>query len=103
MEVVQRIRRGAAEDNGIIENDLARSRIGRMRMSAQLEPEEQREYYVMDTNSEAFRDQLKARKNRNQAFFQHRPPEVLDVCQVPVLSRAEKIGQLNRRVLPDPQ
>ena len=103
MEVVQRIQRGAVEDNGMIENDLARSRIGRMRMSDQLEPGEQREYYVMDTNSDAFRDQLKARKDRDQAFFQHRPPNVLDVCQVPVLSRSEKISQLKRRVLPDPQ
>lgn len=103
MEVVQRVQRGAVEDNGIIENDLARSRIGRMRMSAQLEPGEQREYYVMDTNSEAFRAQLRARKDRDQAFFAQRPPKVLDVCQVPVLSRSEKISQLNRQVLPDPE
>jgi peptidylprolyl isomerase len=87
MEVVQRIRRGEALENGIIENDAARSRIGRMRLAQDLTPEEQRSYYVMDTNSKGFRQLLDARRDRDEDFFVHKPPKVLDVCQVPVGSR----------------
>ena len=98
MEVVQRITRGATEDNGIITNDMARSRISRMRLADQLEEEERREFYVMDTNSRGFRDMMDQRKKRRDAFFTQRPPEVLDVCQVPVATRSERMGRLTRRV-----
>ena len=92
MEVAQRIQRGAAAENGIISNDLARSRIGRMRLFDQLSDEERREYYVVDTNSDAFRKALEQRRERRDAFFIQTPPAVLDVCQVPVASRAERAG-----------
>ena len=32
---------------------------------------------------------LKDRKNRSHAFFHHKPPKVLDICQVPVPARLE--------------
>jgi peptidylprolyl isomerase len=97
MEVVQRIQRGPTENNGIIDNDLARSRISRMRLVDQLEPEERRDFYVMDTNSRGFRDMMEERRDREQAFFVNRPPKVLDVCQVPVATRVEQAGVLLRR------
>lgn len=100
MEVVQKVRRGELEDNGIIENELARSRIGRMRMAADLAPEERRDYYVMDTRTEAFSDYLEGRRDRRHAFFHHKPPRVLDVCQVPVASRSEPVSTLSRKVEP---
>lgn len=90
MDAVQRIRRGPTELNGVIENDLERSRIVRIRMAADLEPEEQNAFYVMDTSSEGFRDYMQQRRHRKDAFFHHRPPAVLDVCQVPVATRVEK-------------
>lgn len=98
MEVAQRVRRGALEDNGIIDNDLARSRIGRMRLARQLDESERRDYFVMDTTSDAFRTYLDGRRDRDQAFFHHQPPKVLDVCQVPVTSRDEKVSLPRRRV-----
>jgi len=98
METAQRIRRGELADNGIIDNDLARSRIGRMRLAIQLPEEERREFYVMDTNSEGFRELLDARRNRRDDFFVRRPPPVLDVCQVPVATRAEQFKPLSRRL-----
>jgi peptidylprolyl isomerase len=101
MEVVQKIQRGATEDNGIIDNEIARSRIGRMRMADQLEPEEQRVYYVMDTSSRGFKQMMEARRDRKDEFFVQRPPKVLDVCQVPVASRAERLSKLSRRVPAD--
>lgn len=98
MEVVQRIARGPTENNGIIEEDMARSRISRMRLAHQLDDEEQRDYYVMDTNSDGFRDMMEERRNRDHEFFVHTPPEVLDVCQVPVATRVERVSRLTRRI-----
>lgn len=90
MDVVQRIRRGPTEFNGIIENDLERSRIVRMRMAADVQGDELRSFYVMDTNSKGFKDYMDQRRNRSDAFFHRKPPKVLDVCQVPVATRVEK-------------
>jgi peptidylprolyl isomerase len=90
MDVVQRIRRGPTERNGIIEDDLERSRIVRARMAADIEPEERNTFYVMDTNSKAFAGYMEARRNRTDPFFHHSPPRVLDVCQVPLATRVEK-------------
>lgn len=100
METVQRIARGATEDNGIIDNDMARSRIGRMRLWDQLEDEERRDFYVMDTNSRGFQRMMEARRDRDDDFFVHKPPRVLDVCQVPVATRVEKTGTERGQVEP---
>ncbi|KAA9131423.1 peptidylprolyl isomerase [Marinihelvus fidelis] len=100
MDVVQKIQRGDRDENGIITNELARSRIGRMRMGYQLEEDERLEYYVMNTADAAFRDYVESRRDRRHEFFDHRPPKVLDVCQVPIPSRAEKVSVLSRRVQP---
>ena len=40
-----------------------------------------RSYYA---SSEGFVDLLKDRRDRKQRFFQQRPPQVIDVCQVPL-------------------
>jgi peptidylprolyl isomerase len=90
MDVVQRFRRGRTEDNGIIDDDTARSRILRMRMGNDLEEAEPRQVFVMDTNSPGFTEYMEARRDRRDAFFHHQPPAVLDVCQVPVATRVEK-------------
>ncbi len=97
METVQRIQRGPTENNGIIDNDMARSRISRMRLADQLDPEERRDFYVMDTNSRGFSDMMEERRNRDHEFFVNKPPKVLDVCQVPVATRVERAGELLRR------
>jgi peptidylprolyl isomerase len=90
MDVVQRIKRGPALDNGIIEEDLDRSWIKRMRLASSLETEQRLDIYVADTNSDGFRKMLEERRNRNQKFFYHKPPKVLDICQVPIPARLEK-------------
>jgi peptidylprolyl isomerase len=87
MESVQRIRRGPAGNNGIIESDTARSRIRSIRLASDLPEEDRLRAYVMDTSSEGFADLLEGRRNRTQKFFHHRPPRVLDVCQVPMAGR----------------
>jgi peptidylprolyl isomerase len=97
MEVVQRIQRGPTENNGVIDNEVARSRISRMRLAEQLEQEERRDFYVMDTNSRGFRNLMEERRDRGHDFFVNKPPEVLDVCQVPVATRVERAGELLQR------
>ena len=90
MDVVQRIKRGPALENGIIEEDLDRTWIKRMRLASSVEQEERLDVWVADTNSSGFRKSLRDRRNRKHKFFHHRPPKVLDVCQVPVPARLEK-------------
>lgn len=96
MDVVQRIKRGPALKNGIIEEDLDRSWIRNMRLASSLEPDQRMDIYVADTNSPGFIKMLKERRDRSQKFFYHKPPTVLDVCQVPVPVRLEK-PYVNRR------
>ena len=90
MDVVQRIRRGKTEENGVIPGDLDRSRIRSMKMAADLPLQETPVYYVADTSGRGFKDMMDERRNRRHEFFHHKPPEVLDVCQVPVPTRREK-------------
>ena len=90
MDVAQRIKRGPTLDNGIIEKDLDRTWIKRMRLASSLEESERLDIWVADTNSKGFKDSLKDRRNRNNRFFHHKPPKVLDICQVPVPVRLEK-------------
>ncbi len=96
MDVVQRIKRGPANQNGIIEADLDRSWIKRMRLASSVDAGELLEIYVADTNSKGFTDLLKSRRNRTQDFFDRKPPKVLDVCQVPVPARLEKSSTSRR-------
>ncbi len=90
MDIVQRIKRGSASENGIIEEDLDRSWIKKMVLASSLDLEQRLDIYVADTNSGGFKKMLKDRRNRKQKFFHHKPPKVLDVCQVPVPARLEK-------------
>jgi peptidylprolyl isomerase len=84
MDVVQKIRRGPADDNGIIQDETATSRIRGMRLASDIPKDERLSGFVMDTNSKGFEKLLKNRRNRKQKFFHNKPPRVLDVCLVPV-------------------
>ena len=90
MEVVQQIKRGPADNNGIFRDETKITRIRSMRMASTIAEDERLSAYVVDTNSVGFTDSLDARRDRKQAFFDHHPPEVLDVCQVPLPSRITK-------------
>ena len=90
MDVVQRIKRGPALENGIIEKDLERSWIKNMRLVSSIESDQRMDIYVADTNSDGFKKMLKDRRNRKEKFFHHKPPKTLDICQVPIPARLEK-------------
>jgi peptidylprolyl isomerase len=87
MDVVQRIKRGPAADNGIIEDEAESSRIRKMQLLSEIPEEDRLNVYVMDTSDKGFKKLLKGRLNRKQKFFHNKPPKVLDVCQVPVAGR----------------
>ena len=96
MDIVQRIKRGPALENGIIEEDLDRTWIKRMRLASSLDEQERLDIYVADTNSKGFIKMLKQRRNRSDKWFYRKPPKVLDVCQVPVPVRHEKTPLAHR-------
>ncbi len=81
MDVVQRIQRGATDANGIISSDTDRSRIRSMRLGS--EAPEQIKGLVMDSTSKPFKAMLEDRRKRKHKFFVNKPPEMLDVCQIP--------------------
>jgi len=87
MDVVQRIRRGPAGDNGIIRDDAASTRIRRMVVAEDLPEAERPDALVVDTEHPSFETMLDARRDRREKFFQRKPPKVLDVCQVPMAGR----------------
>ena len=90
MDVVQRIKRGPALENGIIEKDLDRTWIKRMRLASSMDNDQRLNIWVADTNGKGFEKMLKQRRNRSNKFFHHKPPKVLDICQVPIPVRLEK-------------
>ena len=90
MDAVQRIQRGPALNNGIIEDETKSTRMSRLQLVSDIPVEGRLSTYVVDTNSNGFADLLKDRRNRKQKFFHNKPPKVLDVCQVPVSGRITK-------------
>lgn len=90
MEYVQLIKRGPQDNNGIFRDETQVTRIRRMRLASEIPENERMTAIVVDTNSGGFADMLNTRRDRRQAFFHHHPPEVLDVCQVPLPARVTK-------------
>lgn len=90
MDIVQQIKRGPDNNNGIFRDETKITRMRSMRMATAIPEDERRSAYVVDTSSTGFEDLLDSRRDRKQDFFHHRPPEVLDVCQVPLQTRMTK-------------
>ena len=90
MEAMQKVQRGKAADNGVIQDETKSSRIRGMTLASDIPEEERLAAFVMDTGSEGFEDLIKGRRNRKQKFFHNKPPRVLDVCQVPMAGRVTK-------------
>jgi len=90
MDIVQQIHRGPADNNGVFRDDLSSTRIRSMKLLSEIPEEERLKVLVMDTNSKGFENLLGDRRHRKNKFFHHRPPAVLDVCQVPVGTRITK-------------
>lgn len=87
MENVQKIQRGPSDGNGIIRDEAARTKIIKASLAADLPAEDRLQLHVTDTQSEAFAQTMASRRNRDHGFFHHKPPAVLDVCQIPLQSK----------------
>lgn len=85
MDVVQRIRRGPSDANGMIDNKSQRTAIRSMAIASDLDDPPR--WQVIDSNDDAFRTMVDGRRKRSHDFFHFTPPEVIDVCQVPLRSR----------------
>ena len=90
MAVVQQIKRGPENNNGIFRDETQITRMRSVRLASSMPENDRLKAYVVDTNSPGFGDMLDARRDRRQDFFHHHPPEVLDICQVPLGSRLTK-------------
>jgi len=84
MDRVQKINRGPAMENGIIQNNADRTHIQWAAIGADLAADQQLLIQVEDTNTQAFREKLIDRRQRPAEFFYQKPPPVLDICQVPI-------------------
>jgi len=90
MEHIQAIQRTA-----VIEGDKPVSadkytKLISMQLMSDVPEKEQILIEVEQTNSKDFKEKLTKRLARKSAFFYKKPPKVLDVCQVPILSRRVK-------------
>ncbi|WP_448565773.1 peptidylprolyl isomerase [Thalassotalea ganghwensis] len=61
-----------------------------MRLMSDVPADEQIIIEVEATETEAFKQKLADRRDRDNAFFYKKPPPVLDICQTPVSSRRIK-------------
>ncbi len=84
---MQRNRRGPAANNGVFSDETQSSRMRRLQLASDLPEDERPRVLVPATGDESFQDLLRDRRNRKEKFFHHRPPRVLDVCQVPLAGR----------------
>jgi cyclophilin family peptidyl-prolyl cis-trans isomerase len=87
MNTVQAIKRTAviAGDNAVYAKDF--TPIVNMQIMSDVPAKQQLIIEVERTNNKAFKEKLTRRMARKSAFFYKKPPKVLDVCQVPILSR----------------
>ncbi len=86
MDIVQKITRGNAQNNGAIESTNKATRIKRMNIASDLPKNEQYQIMIERTDTVSFKNKLSKRRLRPSAFFYEKPPQVLDVCQVPIES-----------------
>lgn len=87
MDVVQRIRRGDPKNDGMIDDPAMRTTIQRVRLMEDLDPASHLDVQTMNTSSKEFLQMLERRRDRQSDFFDSKPPQVLDVCQLQIRGR----------------
>jgi len=83
MDIVQRINRGNVNNNGMFNNNKATT-IKNISVASDLPKSKQFKIMVERTNTIAFKNKLSKRRIRTDPFFYVKPPQVLDICQIPV-------------------
>lgn len=87
MDVVYRVIRGPSDANGMIAEGEPSTIIEKIVLAEDVPVAARKDVRVTDTSGAEFGKVLQSRKKRGPPFFHHKPPEVLDVCQIPVATR----------------
>ncbi len=90
MEHIQAIRRTSVVEGEYAVDSREHTPIISMKLMADLPINERIIIEVENTESTAFAQRLIKRRARDNEFFYQKPPQVLDVCQIPVRSRLIK-------------
>ena len=83
IEVVQKVKRGT-DAMGFIEEPLKGDRIQTVKLASNLPEEERPIVDVMRTETGSFEGAKRAKRVRRDPFFYNTPPEVIDICDMPV-------------------
>lgn len=92
MEHIQAIKRTSVVEGEYAVDSREHTSIVSMKLMADVPVNERIIVEVENTESTAFAERLVKRRARENEFFYQKPPQVLDVCQVPVRSRLIKTG-----------
>ena len=92
MQHVQRIARGPADGDGVIEDEGNRTAIVRARLATSISAKDRLIVTVPDSKSDEFKGMLESRRHRTHEFFHVTPPPILDVCQIPLPSKVKRPG-----------
>ncbi len=84
MDTVQKINRGNAKNNGNFHNSDEATIIKSMNVASDLPEGKQYKIWVEHTNTTSFKSKLHERRVRPSPFFYEKPPQVLDICQIPI-------------------
>ncbi len=84
MDIVQRINRGNAHNNGMFNNISDATTIKNINVASDLPENKQIKIMIERTDTIAFKNKLSERRVRSDPFFYEKPPQVLDICQIPV-------------------
>ncbi len=80
MEHLNAVTRGERDKNGIIYDESKQTRINKLSVAADLPVKQQLKIRMLDTASEAFKGNMKANRERSNAFYVNKGTGALDVC-----------------------
>lgn len=83
MDIVHQIKRGKANNNGMF-NDSRATVIKNISVARDLPKSKQFNIMIEKTDTIAFKKKLLERRLRSDPFFYEKPPQVLDICQIPI-------------------
>lgn len=84
MDVVQKINRGNAKNNGIFDDINKATTIKKISVASDIQKRKQLNIMIERTDTVAFKNKLSKRRKRPSPFFYKKPPQVLDICQIPI-------------------
>ena len=91
MEYVQMVRRGDREiESGVIQALASGDRIFTVTLASDMPEDSRPVVEVMKTDSNSFANAKRSKRVRRDPFFYNTPPEVVDICDMPVPAKRLK-------------